>query len=225
MSLTTKHAKAMGMMYFGQRVTGPGRTGIVTRDPRPPVPMGGWNPHTQSIRPTISRGMYRGDPGIFGDIGRFIGGAVGSIPVVGGLVGGGITALSNALDPVKAQQRTVSTSIPTLPPMASLPILSQQAPVTGVRMGGLMPGGEKPYLALDRAGGMVGGPCPSGYHWNKADYFLRDGTFVPKGSKLVKNRRRNPANSRATNRAISRVASAKKHAQTLSRITIRKSSK
>jgi hypothetical protein len=176
---------------------------------------GQWNPRqvTTSTRQTVWRDPYMGDPGIFGDIGRFIGGAVKSIPVVGGLVGSGITALSNKLDPIRT-----APGLPTLSG-ATLPILQQQAGV--VKTPGLLgvaqraiPGGETGYLQA--------GPAPSGYHWNKADYFLRDGTFVAKGSKLVKNRRRNPANSRATNRAISRVASAKKHAQTLSRITIRK---
>lgn len=177
------------------------------------------DPRWTSTRQTRMRMGAQGDPGIFGDIGRFIGGAVKSVPLVGGLVGGGITALSNALDPVG------SSATPRLPPMATIGINGmpgfQQGPVTGIKMGGMLPGGEKPYIGLDR-GQVAGGPAPSGYHWNKADYFLRDGTFVAKGTKLVKNRRRNPANSKATNRAISRVASAKKHASNLSRITIRK---
>jgi hypothetical protein len=134
-------------------------------------------------------------------------------------VGGGITALSNVLDP--QERRSVMTAVPQLPPMAT-PTFQQSYPVVkkpGVLAAAqrVIPGGESGYMVQGMAG-----PAPSGYHWNKADYFLRDGTFVPKGTKLVKNRRRNPANIRATNRAISRVASAKKHAQTLSRVTIRK---
>jgi hypothetical protein len=171
-----------------------------------------------SQRPTVRRGGYQGDPGIFGDIGRFIGKAAGSIPVVGGLVGGGITALSNVLDP---QRQAGTSAIPQLPPMAT-PTFQQSYPIIkkpGARgaVERVLPGGESGYMVQGMAG-----PAPSGYHWNKADYFLRDGTFIPKGSKLVKNRRRNPANIKATNRAISRVASAKKHAQTLGRVTIRK---
>jgi hypothetical protein len=64
---------------------------------------------------------------------------------------------------------------------------------------------------------------PSGYHWNKSDYFLMDGTFVPKGTKIVKNRRRNSLNPRALDRAIGRVSGAKKASKKLSRITIRSS--
>jgi len=70
-----------------------------------------------------------------------------------------------------------------------------------------------------RAGSASGWP---GYHWNKSDYFLRDGTFIPAGSRSVKNRRRNPMNPRATSNAISRVKGAKRFASSLSNITIRK---
>ena len=49
------------------------------------------------------------------------------------------------------------------------------------------------------------GACPSGYHLNKTSYFLKDGTFVPARSKCVKNRRRNPLNPHALNRATSRL--------------------
>lgn len=168
-----------------------------------------------SQRSTVSRDSFRGDPGIFGDIGRFLGGAVKSVPFVGGLAGGAITSLANVLDPIK--------SAPSLPGMMNtLPILQQQAgrvvskPGVKAWFQQAIPGGETGMMVQGVPARM------SGYHWNKADYFLRDGTFVAAGTKLVKNRRRNPANSKATNRAISRVASAKKHAQTLSRITIRK---
>jgi len=70
-----------------------------------------------------------------------------------------------------------------------------------------------------RAGTASGWP---GYHWNKSDYFLRSGEFVPAGSKSVKNRRRNPMNPRATSNAITRVKGAKRFAASLSNITIRK---
>jgi len=70
-----------------------------------------------------------------------------------------------------------------------------------------------------RAGTASGWP---GYHWNKSDYFLRSGEFVPAGSRSVKNRRRNPMNPRATSNAITRVKGAKRFAASLSNITIRK---
>lgn len=48
-----------------------------------------------------------------------------------------------------------------------------------------------------------------GYHLNKSSYFLLDGTYVPKGSRLVKNRRRNPLNPRALRNAIGRIDAGK----------------
>lgn len=67
-----------------------------------------------------------------------------------------------------------------------------------------------------------GGPPGPGYHLNKSDYFLRDGTFVPKGTRWVKNRRRNAMNVRALSRAISRVEGAKAWQGKLQGITTRK---
>lgn len=66
------------------------------------------------------------------------------------------------------------------------------------------------------------GACPVGHHLNKSDYFLSDGTPVPKGSVCVKNRRRNPLNPRAADRAIGRLESAKKAVKRLNRVSIRK---
>jgi len=69
----------------------------------------------------------------------------------------------------------------------------------------------------------AGKPCPvSGYHWNKSGYFLKSGQYVAAGTKMVKNRRRNPANPRATSNAITRITGAKRYAATLGRISIRK---
>jgi len=84
---------------------------------------------------------------------------------------------------------------------------------------GLQNGGARPAMAMPGNGaGMQAG----GYHLNKSSYFLMSGEFVPAGSKWVRNRKRNPANARATSRAISRVTGAKRYAKSLSRISIRK---
>jgi len=69
----------------------------------------------------------------------------------------------------------------------------------------------------------AGKPCPiQGYHWNKSGYFLLSGEYVAPGTKMVKNRRRNPANPRATSNAITRIKGAKRYAASLSSISIRK---
>ena len=158
------------------------------------------------MRPVPGAGQM-GDPGIFGDIWGGIKGAVGGAIK-------GFTGLGSQPKP------------PTLPswPM-TIPGI-QQAP-TGVKIGGLLPGGSKPYISLDRGGATdasmrAGKPSQTGYHWNKSGYFLKDGTWVAPGTKEVKNRRRNPLNPRALDRSISRITSAKRASKKLSRVTIRK---
>jgi len=61
-----------------------------------------------------------------------------------------------------------------------------------------------------------------GYHWNKSGYFLMSGEYIAPGTKAVRNRRRNPANPRATSNAITRIKGAKRYAKSLSAISIRK---
>lgn len=64
---------------------------------------------------------------------------------------------------------------------------------------------------------------------NKSDYYRRDPNsgaivFVPKGTRLVKKRRRNPMNWKRTKNAITQVKAAKTAAKKLSDITVRKPS-
>jgi len=76
---------------------------------------------------------------------------------------------------------------------------------------------------MDQAAMQAGKPCGvSGYHWNKSGYFLQSGQYVPAGTKMVRNRRKNPANPRATSNAIMRIKGAKRYASSLSSISIRK---
>jgi len=86
---------------------------------------------------------------------------------------------------------------------------------------------------LEDPNGAMNGPLPGamvagkpsgvpGYHWNKSGYFLMSGQYVAPGTKMVKNRRRNPANPRATSNAITRIRGAKRYAKALSAISIRK---
>jgi len=154
----------------------------------------------------IKRASYTGDPGFFGDIFR---GAVGAVKgAVGGFLG---------------RQPPAPVAGP-----GSFPLRTMQQARAPMRIGpinidprAIALGGD-PFLSLAAP---ANGACPTsmgGYHLNKSEYFLKSGEFVPAGSRYVKNRKRNPANSRATSRAISRVVGAKKYASSLSRITIRK---
>jgi len=154
----------------------------------------------------IRRASYTGDPGFFGDIFR---GAISAIPIVG-------PALGNI-----GRQPPMPTAGPGSIPLPMPRIVQNGARKPG--LGGLLersfPGGASGFFE----NGNGGAPCVSaGYHPNKSDYFLKSGEFVPAGSRMVKNRKRNPANARATSRAISRVTGAKRYAASLSRISIRK---
>lgn len=89
-------------------------------------------------------------------------------------------------------------------------------------------GGIRTDLARAFPGGSTGiraapesmnGGKPSGYHANKSSYWLMDGTFIEKGTRWVKNRRRNPANARALSRAIGRIDLGKKLQGTLAGIS------
>lgn len=139
------------------------------------------------------------------------------IPGVGPIADQALTMVEQIRAERKAMQ--AQAAIPILP-QRSLParsISSQQVPIPGFIPGiqRFVPGG---------ATGMMDAPsvaCPTGWHPNKSDYYTQEG-FVPKGSRCVKNRRRNALNPGALTRAVGRVSSAKKANQILGRITIRK---
>ena len=144
-------------------------------------------------------GGYRGDPGLFGSIGRALGGVAKTVGrFVPGPAGGILTTVGGALAPSRPAPTTVA------PPM--------RPTFTGMRVGGpygIEVGRKTGYYASGQlpvpvtAAGGVG--CPKGYRLNMSSYFLRDGTFVPEGSKCVRYRYRNVANGRALKRAIART--------------------
>lgn len=89
----------------------------------------------------------------------------------------------------------------------------------GSEMMGPMPAGLTPaaiaaYCALSTGGGkfkLAPSPC-RGYHWNASRYYVhgdcRTGSqagVIERGSKLVRNRRINPANAQAARRAVRRL--------------------
>lgn len=173
-------------------------------------------PGVGSVRP-LPAGMYRGDPGFFGDLWGGIKGAA-----TGLVTGGPLGAIGGAIGGFTGASRDPRP--PSLPPMLN----PRQGAPTGVRVGGMLPGGSKPYAALDygtngddparRAGRASGTP---GYHWNKSGYFLKSGQWVAPGTKEVKNRRMNPLNPRAVKSSMRRIGRAKTAAKDLSRVTIR----
>ncbi|MEN8176310.1 MAG: hypothetical protein ABFS23_11135 [Pseudomonadota bacterium] len=183
----------------------------------------------------LSRTQFQGDPGLFGFLGKAvktIGGAVlGSTPIggavgtVAGFLGGRATVPTTRpfVGPVRTQGISGGpTGLPSSPFFAPP---QEVVPKPGVRgfIERTLPGGKTGFV-VNGAAGAAGAPsvaCGPGFHPNKSDYFLKDGTFVEKGSRCVKNRRRNPLNPRAASRAIGRLESAKKATKRLNRITIR----
>jgi len=151
----------------------------------------------------IARAKYTGDPGLFGDI--FSG--------LKGAISGGIRGFTGL-----GRQPAVPTAGPGGIQLGSARLNLPFVGPPGVGLTVMPPFATTPAsTACPQGMGSMGG-----YHLNKSDYFLRSGEFVPKGSKWVRNRKRNPANARATSRAISRVVGAKRYASSLSRVSIRK---
>lgn len=133
-----------------------------------------------------------GDPGLFGFLGGIAKRAVGLIPGVGPIASAALSTFGGG----RPQQ--------VAPPRLNLPLIGQRG--AGFSVGEVS----------------TNGAAPKGTHLNKSDYFLRDGTFVAKGTRLVRNRRRDPMNARALRRAISRVDAGKVWQGKLSEITTAK---
>jgi len=186
-----------------------------------------------SLANKMAKAQYQGDPGLFGDIwkgikgvGRAATGIVGGlgIPIVsgvartaGGILFGGsprniIPGASTFPSMGGGMPINLATQFPSLPGTGQAVV-----PVPGVRgfFERAIPGGA---TGLQVAGGP---PAMTGYHWNKSGYFLMSGEYVAPGSKLVKNRRRNPGNMKALSRSMGRIKSAKRMASVLGQISIR----
>lgn len=162
-----------------------------------------------------------GDPGLFSFIGKAIKTGIG-FAAGGGIAGALARRIFKPSVPTVATGPTIvngqmdTSRFPGLFPQTPL---QQQVPTPGV--GGfverLVPGGESGFMAAPVMGG-----CPTGFHPNKSDYFTKSGGFIQKGTRCVRNRRRNPLNARAADRAISRIESAKRATKRLGRVTIKK---
>lgn len=150
----------------------------------------------------------RGDPGFF----DFIKGAVKTgISLV---TGGPAAAVGTAISQFRG-----GGGRPPPGPVFSAPIV--QAPGIGAAISRLVPGGSTGLQVGAVPAGMKLA-CPGGFHPNKSSYHLMSGAFVVKGSRCVRNRRTNPLNPRAADKAIRRIESAKRATKSLARITIRK---
>lgn len=173
-------------------------------------------------------GAYQGGfwGSVFGGIKKIGGAVLGATPVgraykfgrdLMGRGGGGSTDVLGPYRGKDTQGRDLRlVQSPRMPIMPGGII-----PLTGaVRTA--MPGTSAAEMAI--MNGDAGVACPKGYHSNKSDYYTQEG-FVPKGSRCVKDRRRNSLNPAALTRAVGRVKSAKTANKILGRITIRSACK
>lgn len=169
-----------------------------------------------SMQMAVARSRFQGDPGLFGFLGKvgkgILGGAAGLL--TGGISGAATGAVSPFLGS-RAKARLGLAAPPQQVPQAQRGGFRVPAPGPGqirVRPGAVLPGG-RPFISREGGQQVPAGmklACPGGFHPNKSSYFLSDGTFIPEGSKCVKNRRRNPMNPRALDRAIGRLEGAKR---------------
>ena len=195
-----------GMEIGGRRLIGP------------PTYMG-------DARRAMLPGGYMGDPGIFGSIFKGIksiaGLATGVVSKLGIPVVSGVSGFASRFLAGRAGIPGASTQ-----PIYRMPGAIPAAPLAlpgGIPIRGLgFPPTIGPGLPARIAPAEVSMGTAGGYHLNKSSYFLMDGTFIERGTKWVKNRRRNPGNMRALSRSLSRVKSAKRMATALSLVTIRK---
>lgn len=136
----------------------------------------------------VGRTVRGGDPGLFG----FLKGVAktGLSLVTGGPAAAAQTA-ARQLGLGRGQDRTAPPG-----PISFL-----------VDPGAALPGG-RPFIQT-AASALGAGVAAKGFHLNKSDYFLRDGTFIAAGTRMVKNRRRNALNVKALRRAVGRIDAGK----------------
>lgn len=170
----------------------------------------------------------QGDPGLFGFIGDVVKKATSFVRDPVGTVTGFIGEIFGE------EPAPVPISIATRQPiiLTGTAFAPQEAP-TGINF----PFMEPPGVGIDLFGNRLSfgengngngarpvvsqGKCQTGWHPNKSSYFLRNGTFIQKGSVCVRNRRRNDFNGRAISNSMKRLTGAKKASKMIGRVTIR----
>lgn len=169
-------------------------------------------------------GGYMGDPGIFGSIFKGIKSIAGigtgivsklGIPVISG-VAGGLSGLLQGRAGIPGASTQPIWQIPGAMPQRPVGL-----PGSGYPPAALLPPTVGPGLPMRTAPPELSMGTAGGYHLNKSSYFLMDGTFIERGTKWVKNRRRNPGNMRALSRSLGRIKSAKRMSAVLNRVSIR----
>jgi hypothetical protein len=155
--------------------------------------------------------LNQGDPGLFGALGRGL-----SIAARTAL---GLTGFSGAAAALTPTRRTGQNGdrfpAPPMRPMQGTQIMVPRPGVVGA-VQRFLPGG---FSGTEVATVQANGACPNGQRPNKTSYFLKDGTFIEKGTRCVKRRQRNPTNPRAMSRAIARIDSGKRFQNRMAEIS------
>lgn len=192
----------------------------------------------------IQSAKAQGDPGLFG----FLGKAIGTVAKVGasflpgpaGAVarfatgkiwpggGAGPAPTARALPMVKTLPSIFTNTTFGAQPTPTMPQAMQQDQMFQQPTGTGMTPYSPPGIAVDTTPAVA---CPKGYKPNKSGYYRvikspgnPTGTvyYIQPKSRCVKIRKRNAANPRAADRAVSRIESAKRFATRMNRITVRK---
>jgi len=194
----------------------------------------------------IKAAKFQGDPGLFGFLGaaaKKLGGAAfrtlapgpvrAAVGIGAGFLGGRVSPSAPTgfavPGPARGRLQAAGSLLRAGSQGFARPGTGFQTPTPVTRVPGIrglaqriLPGGATGFETVGAGG--VGLP-PTGFHINRTGYFLTNaaefGTFVAPGSRFVRNRRRNPGNMRAADRAITRIEQAKRMAKRLSRITVR----
>lgn len=177
----------------------------------------------------IQSAKAQGDPGLFGFLGKavgtvakvatsFIPGPAGAVAryATGKIFGAGPAPTSRALPAVKSLPSIfTNTTFGARPTPTVRDAMAEETYQT-----------QPQQLQLENGGAAgVKIACPQGYKPNKSGYYRTTNGqvhYVEPGSRCVKVRKRNAANPRAADRAISRIESAKRFAKRMSRVTVRK---
>ena len=120
------------------------------------------------------------------------------------LAGRGIRGLLGRISGRSIARAAVGTAVVTAAPGIARTMgrgMDLPIPMPGgarIRPGAFLPGGT-PFFTP--------GECPKGFRKNKSSYFLKNGQHVPRGSKCVRYRRMNVANTRALKRSTRRLTS------------------
>jgi len=170
-------------------------------------------------RPNDARGFIHKK--ILGGVGKVLGLAGNVIP----LPGAGILRGAGDIFRGLARPRQPAPIQPFIQPFR--PTIGSQASKFIKTGGPLEVAAEARKFAGTFPTGNGNGACPAeptvcpprGFHLNRSSYFLRDGTFIEKGSIFVRNRRLNNANGRAQDKAIVRLEKGQDHAKKLLKAT------